>query len=59
MRNVYSHCVDLRAWAREEILNGNRSKAARIFKVAERWLIRKYGIDSYEYQGLYGYNNLK
>jgi hypothetical protein len=50
MISAYDSIVDLRSWVREEYRNGNRAKASRIYKVAERWMIRKYGINSGEWR---------
>jgi hypothetical protein len=56
---VISHIYELRQWGIWEFMFGDRKKAQRIMKVAERWCIRKYGINSQEYQDIYGYNPLR
>jgi hypothetical protein len=54
---MYDEIVELRNWARVEFDSGNRTKASRLMKVAERLTIRIFGIPSRVYRCLFQKNN--
>jgi hypothetical protein len=35
----------LSQWMAEEFLDGNRTKASKLKRILDRWLIRKYGVE--------------
>jgi len=51
--NAYWDIINLKRWGELEASKGNRLKANKIFKVAERWYIKRFGFDCW-YNDIFG-----